>query len=39
MYNNYATRLSSVPDDADGYLSNGSAGSKATSEMSTLYQW
>jgi len=37
MYNNYATRLSSVPDDADGYLSNGSAGSIASGRVAYLF--
>ncbi|MFD3918636.1 SDR family NAD(P)-dependent oxidoreductase [Streptomyces sp. NPDC058595] len=33
MYNDYATRLATVPDDLDGYLSNGSAASIASGRV------
>ncbi|MEU0692431.1 SDR family NAD(P)-dependent oxidoreductase [Streptomyces niveus] len=33
MYNDYATRLATVPDDLNGYLSNGSAASIASGRV------
>ncbi|WP_329072368.1 SDR family NAD(P)-dependent oxidoreductase [Streptomyces sp. NBC_01429] len=37
MYNDYATRLSSAPDDLDGYLANGSAGSIASGRVAYTF--
>ncbi|MEW2511331.1 SDR family NAD(P)-dependent oxidoreductase [Streptomyces sp. NPDC046870] len=37
MYNDYATRLSSVPDDLDGYLANGSAASIASGRVAYTF--
>ncbi|MFG2932877.1 type I polyketide synthase [Streptomyces achromogenes] len=37
MYNDYATRLGSVPDDLDGYLANGSAASIASGRVAYTF--
>ncbi|WP_030988003.1 type I polyketide synthase [Streptomyces sp. NRRL WC-3744] len=37
MYNDYATRLTSVPDDLDGYLANGSAASIASGRVAYTF--
>ncbi|MFB7664787.1 SDR family NAD(P)-dependent oxidoreductase [Kitasatospora sp. NPDC056138] len=37
MYNDYATRLQSVPDDLDGYLANGSAASVASGRVAYTF--
>ncbi|MEV6117731.1 SDR family NAD(P)-dependent oxidoreductase [Streptomyces sp. NPDC052109] len=37
MYNDYATRLTSVPDDLDGYLANGSAASIASGRIAYTF--
>ncbi|MER6691910.1 SDR family NAD(P)-dependent oxidoreductase [Streptomyces minutiscleroticus] len=37
MYNDYATRLASVPDDLDGYLANGSAASIASGRVAYTF--
>ncbi|MGK4580161.1 SDR family NAD(P)-dependent oxidoreductase [Kitasatospora sp. HPMI-4] len=37
MYNDYATRLGSVPDDLDGYLANGSAASVASGRVAYTF--
>ncbi|GAA2684011.1 MULTISPECIES: type I polyketide synthase [Actinosynnema] len=37
MYNDYATRITSVPDDLDGYLSNGSAASIASGRVAYTF--
>ncbi|MET7764497.1 SDR family NAD(P)-dependent oxidoreductase [Streptomyces sp. NPDC005393] len=37
MYNDYATRLHSVPDDLDGYLANGSAASIASGRVAYTF--
>ncbi|MFG2912108.1 SDR family NAD(P)-dependent oxidoreductase [Kitasatospora sp. NPDC048298] len=37
MYNDYATRLLSVPDDLDGYLANGSAASVASGRVAYTF--
>ncbi|WP_329074168.1 SDR family NAD(P)-dependent oxidoreductase [[Kitasatospora] papulosa] len=37
MYNDYATRLDSVPDDLDGYLANGSAASIASGRIAYTF--
>ncbi|MFI5783806.1 SDR family NAD(P)-dependent oxidoreductase [Nocardia sp. NPDC051570] len=37
MYNDYATRVGTVADDLDGYLSNGSAGSIASGRVAYVF--
>ncbi|MBL1082493.1 SDR family NAD(P)-dependent oxidoreductase [Streptomyces actinomycinicus] len=37
MYNDYATRLTSVPDGLDGYLANGSAASIASGRVAYTF--
>ncbi|MEU7410001.1 SDR family NAD(P)-dependent oxidoreductase [Streptomyces sp. NPDC042638] len=37
MYNDYANRLTSVPDDLDGYLANGSAASIASGRVAYTF--
>ncbi|MEU1216936.1 SDR family NAD(P)-dependent oxidoreductase [Streptomyces sp. NPDC005790] len=37
MYNDYATRLDTVPDDLDGYLANGSAASIASGRIAYTF--
>ncbi|MFE0176324.1 SDR family NAD(P)-dependent oxidoreductase [Streptomyces sp. NPDC059002] len=37
MYNDYATRLASAPDDLDGYLANGSAASIASGRVAYTF--
>ncbi|KUN09174.1 polyketide synthase [Streptomyces yokosukanensis] len=37
MYNDYATRLTAVPDDLDGYLANGSAASIASGRVAYAF--
>ncbi len=37
MYNDYATRLNTVPDDLDGYLANGSAASVASGRVAYTF--
>ncbi|WP_225828332.1 type I polyketide synthase [Streptomyces naphthomycinicus] len=37
MYNDYATRLTAVPDDLDGYLANGSAASIASGRVAYTF--
>ncbi|MFB7507101.1 type I polyketide synthase, partial [Streptomyces broussonetiae] len=37
MYNDYATRLTTVPDDLDGYLANGSAASIASGRIAYTF--
>ncbi|MEU9477974.1 SDR family NAD(P)-dependent oxidoreductase [Streptomyces sp. NPDC048191] len=37
MYNDYATRLTSVPEDLDGYLANGSAASIASGRVAYTF--
>ncbi|SCM14053.1 type I polyketide synthase [Streptomyces sp. DpondAA-F4] len=37
MYNDYATRLDTVPDDLDGYLANGSAASIASGRVAYTF--
>ncbi|MEU6665878.1 SDR family NAD(P)-dependent oxidoreductase [Streptomyces sp. NPDC046727] len=37
MYNDYATRLTTVPDDLDGYLANGSAASIASGRVAYTF--
>ncbi|MFF9077614.1 SDR family NAD(P)-dependent oxidoreductase [Streptomyces sp. NPDC014872] len=37
MYNDYATRLTTVPEDLDGYLANGSAASIASGRVAYAF--
>ncbi|WP_414636667.1 SDR family NAD(P)-dependent oxidoreductase, partial [Actinophytocola sp.] len=37
MYNDYATRLHSIPDEVEGYLGNGSAGSVASGRVAYTF--